>query len=85
MNLIEFNDGIEIEEKTRWLEDYAEKKDYESLNKQSEADPHHDWGDNMNVLFVSDRTPGRTYGLMEYLKAKTNIANVQHLLMQKFL
>ena len=77
MSSIEFGDGKKVQEDTRWLNALVEKQYYKKLKEQCETDSHHNWGDNLNVLIMSDRCPGRAKGLHEYLTNKTNLSSVK--------
>ena len=74
---IEFDDDKKIVSVRTWVENYVEHEDYRKLKKQCEADSHHNWGDNLNALIMSDRCPGRAKGLYEYLNKKTNLSSVK--------
>lgn len=77
MCFIKFDDDKEVEKIIKRLAAFAEDEDYKRLKGQYEVDPHHNWGDNLNVLIMSDRCPGRAKGLYEYLKQKTNLSSVK--------
>jgi hypothetical protein len=63
-------------EKSNWIETYAENLYYEDIIEQIKNDPLVDFGGDVNVLIISDRCPGRSKGLCEYLRAKTKFSNI---------
>lgn len=74
---LEFEDDKELAETEQLLERYIEGYQYHWFTKQSQENPKHNWGDNLNILMMSDRCPGRARGLCDYLRSNTKLSSVK--------